>query len=97
MRTKKLIALLICGMAVVALLVTGTLLSTHIGHNCAGDHCLVCSAISGWKNLLRSLAAWLIMLGFMLPGMLGARIGRPASPCSLRSATPVALKVKLLN
>ncbi|MEA4898363.1 MAG: AraC family transcriptional regulator [Christensenellaceae bacterium] len=97
MRAKKLTAIFICGVTVAALLLAGVFLSTHIEHDCTGNHCLVCDAMAACGNLLRSLVGLLIFLGLFLPEMLAAQFGRPASAHHVRPTTLVSLKVKLLN
>ena len=55
-RKKRLIASVLCCIFAAALIVSGVLIATHLQHECPGESCPVCAAISGWERLLRGMA-----------------------------------------
>lgn len=56
-RKKRLLSSLLCVIFVAALIVSGALIATRLQHECLGESCPVCAAISGWERLLRGMAA----------------------------------------
>lgn len=71
------------------------LLAAHLQHECPGEGCPVCAAISGWERLLRgmALAAALESALLLARRALGACV--PARLNGMATHTLVALKVKL--
>lgn len=55
-RKKRLLSSLLCVIFVAALIVSGALIATRLQHECLGESCPVCAAISGWERLLRGMA-----------------------------------------
>jgi len=55
-RKKKLLTSILCGIFVAVLVVSGVLIATHLQHDCPGENCPVCAAISTWEQLLRGMA-----------------------------------------
>ena len=94
-RKKSLLTSILCGIFVAVLVVSGALIATHLQHECPGESCPVCAAISGWGRLLRgmALAAALESALLLARRALGACV--PARLNGMASHTLVALKVKL--
>lgn len=94
-RKKRLIASVLCCIFAAALIVSGVLLAAHLQHECPGEGCPVCAAISGWEWLLRgmALAAALESALLLARRALGACV--PARLNGMATHTLVALKVKL--
>lgn len=94
-RKKRLIASVLCCIFAAALIVSGMLLAAHLQHECPGEGCPVCAAISGWGRLLRgmALAAALESALLLARRALGACV--PARLNGMATHTLVALKVKL--
>ena len=61
-RKKRLLSSLLCVIFVAALIVSGALIATRLQHECLGESCPVCAAISGWERLLRGMARWQLFL-----------------------------------
>ena len=55
-RKKRLLSSILCVIFVAALIVSGALIAARLQHECLGESCPVCAAISGWERLLRGLA-----------------------------------------
>lgn len=94
-RKKRSLSGILCAIIVAALLVSAVFIAAELHHDCAGEHCPICSAISSWEHLLRVMAL-LAALGGALAltdhssgAPMSARFGRAALP------TLVTLKVKL--
>ena len=92
---KRIQAGVMCGLFVAILLVSGALVATHLFHNCTGEGCLVCTAITGWHRLLRGMALAAALWG-------AAQLALHAAVASLQeringaaARTLVSLKVKL--
>ena len=94
-RKKRLVSSVLCAVFVAALIVSGALIATRLQHECLGESCPVCAAISGWERLLRgmALAAALESALLLARRALGACV--PARLNGMASHTLVALKVKL--
>lgn len=94
-RKKRLIASVLCCIFAAVLIVSGVLLAAHLQHECPGEGCPVCAAISGWERLLRgmALAAALESALLLARRALGACV--PARLNGMATHTLVALKVKL--
>ena len=94
-RKKRLLSSLLCVIFVAALIVSGALIATRLQHECLGESCTVCAAISGWERLLRGMAL-AAALGSVSP-LIRCASGISAS-VRLHGApahTLVTLKVKL--
>ena len=71
-------------------------LAEHSHHECTGENCAVCVIIEQCTQHLRSLAAAAVVFQLLVLCTAGAVITVPV--CSkITSATPIRLKVKLLN
>lgn len=94
-RKKRLIASVLCCIFAAALIVSGVLLAAHLQHECPGEGCPVCAAISGWERLLRGMALAAALESALLLDRraLGACV--PARLNGMATHTLVALKVKL--
>ena len=55
-RKKSLLTSILCGIFVAVLVVSGALIATHLQHDCPGENCPVCAAISTRERLLRGIA-----------------------------------------
>ena len=90
-RKKRLLSSLLCVIFVAALIVSGALIATRLQHECLGESCPVCAAISGWERLLRgmALASALLLAQRALGVCLAARFN------GTTAHTLVTLKVKL--
>lgn len=77
------------------LLFSGAWVTVHRQHDCVGDRCPVCAAISSWEQLLRGMAAAALCAGLLQA--ICRRVSAHSDACACACATPslVALRVKL--
>ncbi|MBQ9545559.1 MAG: AraC family transcriptional regulator [Clostridia bacterium] len=66
-------------------------------HDCSGDDCPVCAFIAICRNTLRSLFEAAAVFAVTAASVGFAAVTVSASSAGLHGATPVSLKVKLLN
>ena len=94
-RKKRLLSSLLCVIFVAALIVSGALIATRLQHECLGESCPVCAAISGWERLLRgmALAAGLESALLLVQRALGVCLAARFNGTTAH--TLVTLKVKL--
>lgn len=94
-REKRIQASLICGLFVAILLVSGALVATHLFHNCTGEDCLVCAAITGWHRVLRGMALAAVLWGIAQLALHTAVASLQERMNGAAVLTLVSLKVKL--
>lgn len=94
-RRQRLITRILCGVFIVALTVSGLLVTAHLRHECTGANCPVCAAISAWERLMRGLALTVALGGVLLPERQSAGEWTAARVEGAPVQTLVALKVKL--
>ena len=99
MRSLKKHRVLVCVLCVVfvtALFSSETYIAAHTHHDCVGDGCPVCAALASCEQLLKSLAASVLIPAFMGICALSRGFIRLLSRAKGNFApTLVALKVKL--
>ena len=84
---------------ILAVLVLSVVFSTAVmaGHNCMGEGCPLCLQTNALREMLRALACvGLLFAGIAVMQSRAAILGAPAVFREGR-ATPVSLKIKLLN
>ena len=94
-RKKKLITSVLCGIFVAALIVSGALIATRLQHECLGESCPVCAAISGWERLLRGMALAAALESALLLAQRALGVCLAARFNGTTAHTLVTLKVKL--
>ena len=94
-RKKRLLSSLLCVIFVAALIVSGALIATRLQHECLGESCPVCAAISGWERLLRGMALAAALESALLLAQRALGVCLAARFNGMASHTLVALKVKL--
>ena len=94
---RKLIAILMTVLLFLSVFGSVLCLAEHSHHECTGENCAVCVIIEQCTQHLRSLAAVAaVVFQLLVLCTAGAVITVPV--CSkITSATPIRLKVKLLN
>ena len=94
-RRKKLLTGILCGIFAAALLVSGALIAAHAQHDCPGENCPVCTAISTWERLLRGMALAAALESVSLLIRCASGISASARLHGAPAHTLVTLKVKL--
>lgn len=94
-RKKKLLTSILCGIFVAVLVVSGVLIATHLQHECLGENCPVCAAISNWEQLLRGMALAAALGNVLLLAQRSSGISMAARFDGATTHTLVTLKVKL--
>ena len=94
-RKKQLLTSILCGIFVAALIVSGALIATHLQHDCPGENCPVCAAISTWEQLLRGMALAAALGSVLLLAQRSSGISMAARFDGAETHTLVTLKVKL--
>ena len=94
-RKKKLLTSILCGIFVAVLVVSGVLIATHLQHDCPGENCPVCAAISTWEQLLRGMALAAALGSVLLLAQRSSGISTAARFDDATAHTLVTLKVKL--
>lgn len=94
-RKKKLLTSVLCGIFVAALIVSGALIATHLQHDCPGENCPVCAAISTWEQLLRGMALAAAVGSVLLLAQRSSGISMASRFDGAAARTLVTLKVKL--
>ena len=94
-RKKRLLSSLLCVIFVAALIVSGALIATRLQHECLGESCPVCAAISGWERLLRGMALAAALGSVLLLAQRSSGISMAARFDGVAAHTLVTLKVKL--
>ena len=94
-RKKRLLSSLLCVIFVAALIVSGALIATRLQHECLGESCPVCAAISGWERLLRGLALAAALERALLLAQRALGVCLAARFNGTTAHTLVTLKVKL--
>ena len=94
-RKKKLLTSILCGIFVAVLVVSGVLIATHLQHDCPGENCPVCAAISTWEQLLRGMALAAALGSVLLLAQRSSGISMAARFDGAATYTLVTLKVKL--
>jgi hypothetical protein len=95
MKRKRLLAALIAGLTVAALLAACCFLALEAEHDCPGEGCHICAQLGVCMNLLRtffislSVAALFVLCAAARPALRAG--GAAAFP------TPVSLKIRLLD
>ena len=94
-RKKRLLSSLLCAIFVAALIVSGALIATRLQHECLGESCPVCAAISGWERLLRGMALAAALESALLLAQRALGVCLAARFNGTTAHTLVTLKVKL--
>ena len=94
-RKKRLLSSLLCVIFVAALIVSGALIATRLQHECLGESCPVCAAISGWGRLLRGMALAAALESALLLAQRALGVCLAARFNGTTAHTLVTLKVKL--
>ena len=94
-RKKSLLTGILCGIFVAALLVSGALIAAHAQHDCPGENCPVCAAISTWEQLLRGMALVAVLGSVSLLIRCASGISASVRLHGAPAHTLVTLKVKL--
>ena len=94
-RKKKRLTSILCGIFVAALIVSGALIAMHLQHDCPGENCPVCAAISNWERLLRGMALVAALGSVLLLAQRSSGISMAARIHGAAARTLVTLKVKL--
>ena len=94
-RSRRIQAGVMCGLFVALLLASGVLVTTHLFHDCTGEGCLVCAAITGWHRLLRGMALAAALSGASQPALRAAVASLRERMNGAAARTLVSLKVKL--
>ena len=94
-RKKRLLSSLLCVIFVAALIVSGALIATHLQHDCPGENCPVCAAISTLEQLLRGMALVAVLGGVLLLAQRALGVCLAARFNGTTAHTLVTLKVKL--
>ena len=94
-RKKRLLSSLLCVIFVAALIVSGALIATRLQHECLGDSCPGCAAISGWERLLRGMALAAALESALLLAQRALGVCLAARFNGTTAHTLVTLKVKL--
>ena len=94
-RKKRLLSSLLCVIFVAALIVSGALIATRLQHECLGESCPVCAAISGWERLLRGMALASALESALLLAQRALGVCLAARFNGTTAHTLVTLKVKL--
>ena len=94
-RKKRLLSSLLCVIFVAALIVSGALIATRLQHECLGESCPVCAAISGWERLLRGMALAAALESALLLAQRALGVFLAARFNGTTAHTLVTLKVKL--
>ena len=75
--------------------VSGALIATHLQHDCPGENCPVCAAISTLEQLLRGMALVAVLGGVLLLAQRSSGVSTAARFDGAAAHTLVTLKVKL--
>ena len=94
-RKKSLLTSILCGIFVAVLVVSGALIATRLQHECLGESCPVCAAISGWERLLRGMALAAALESALLLAQRALGVCLAARFNGTTARTLVTLKVKL--
>ena len=94
-RKKSLLTSILCGIFVAVLVVSGALIATHLQHDCPGENCPVCAAISTWEQLLRGMALVAVLGSVSLLIRCASGISASVRLHGAPAHTLVTLKVKL--
>ena len=94
-RKKSLLTSILCGIFVAVLVVSGALIATHLQHDCPGENCPVCAAISTLEQLLRGMALAAALESALLLAQRALGVCLAARFNGTTAHTLVTLKVKL--
>lgn len=94
-RKKSLLTSVLCGIFVAVLVVSGALIATHLQHDCPGENCSVCAAISTWERLLRGMALAAALGSVLLLAQGSSGVSMAVRFDGAAAHTLVTLKVKL--
>ncbi len=94
---RRITVIIITALIALAMLSSAAFIAAEADHDCSGEDCAVCCAISACVNIFKSLTAAFTALSacacaFFAAGAVLRIFGAPQSP-----STPVTLKTKLLN
>ena len=91
------IAAAICFVLLFALLLSSAFVALEAGHDCVGEGCLVCQAVSAIEKTLEKLflaLSFALAVGFLC--LVRGAVCRLVL-CHIPASNPVALRVKLSN
>ena len=95
---KRIGAAILCGVFVLAMLVSSAFIIHEAGHHCTGEHCPVCQTIAMNSQLLRLARAALIVLAILLVTACAGREGLAARAISVPAGgILVRWKIRLNN
>ena len=94
-RKKSLLTSILCGIFVAVLVVSVALIATLLQHDCPGENCPVCAAISTWEQLLRGMVLVAVLGSVLLLAQRSSGVSTAARVDGAAAHTLVTLKVKL--
>lgn len=94
-RKKRFLSSILCVIFVAALIASGALIAARLQHECPGENCPVCAAISGWERLLRGMALAAALESALLLAQRALGVCLAARFNGTTAHTLVTLKVKL--
>lgn len=94
-KNRSVYAGVLCGILVVALILSGLFVTTHLDHDCTGENCAVCAMLFSCEQLIRSLTAVVALLVAAVEGLRAVRYALHTDKMRTAAPTLVALKVKL--
>lgn len=97
MKKNRAVAWFVLLLFVVFLVLSLALLTNHAHHDCTGPHCEICACLSAAGSRLRALAGVSIVALAILAAVFTAMGLLARSAAMFKAATPIALKVKLLD
>lgn len=96
-RFRKIAVIIITALIALAMLSSAAFIAAEAGHDCTGEDCAVCCAISACVNLFKSLAVALSVPAGYACAFFGTGAVLKICGAFKASETPVTLKIKLLN
>ena len=95
MKRKRLLAALIAGLTVAALLAACGFIALEAEHDCPGEGCHICAQLGVCRNLLRTVFVGLCVTALCVLCAAAPPVLRAAGAAAF--PTPVSLKIRLLN
>lgn len=92
---NRILRTLICIAVIFAIVFSAFYIASDLGHDCAGERCAICRQIELCKNLLRSLAFVVGIIGAVFINRFLCRCCRTKRNGTIATSTLVLLRVKL--
>ncbi len=96
-RFRRITVIIITALIALAMLSSAAFIAVEADHDCTGENCAVCCAISFCVNTFKSIAASFIAAALFALVFTGFRMSTNLRGVSGSFDTPVNLKTKLLN